>query len=328
MTLAELLTADSRLLTAKQFHDLADVPPEVEWFANIDNERTRRAYRIDLQDFMDFTGITRPGEFRQVTRAHLIAWRKELEARDLAPSTIRRKLAAISSLFDYLCEHNSVAHNPVKGVKRPKANNNEGLTPALGNGQARLLLDAPPEETIKGKRDRAILATLLYHGIRESEMCSLRVRDIQHREGVSHLRIEGKGGKVRFLPTAIPALRLMREYLEANGHGDDLNGPLFRPIKNNATRWGWKAGELNKPLHPTAIYKLVRHYAQEVGIIDEVPGLCVHSMRATAATNAMDHNADIAKTQEWLGHANVSTTRLYDRRKSRPEDSPSYKVQY
>jgi integrase/recombinase XerD len=59
-----------------------------------------------------------------------------------------------------------------------------------------------------------------------------------------------------------------------------------------------------------------------------VNGLCVHSLRAMAATNALTHEADIAKDQEWLGHANVSTTRLYDRRKTRPEDSPTFRVRY
>jgi site-specific recombinase XerD len=53
-----------------------------------------------------------------------------------------------------------------------------------------------------------------------------------------------------------------------------------------------------------------------------------HSLRARAATNALDHEADIAKVQEWLGHANIATTRLYDRPKSRPEDSPTFEVQY
>ena len=69
-------------------------------------------------------------------------------------------------------------------------------------------------------------------------------------------------------------------------------------------------------------------YGRETGIAAEVNGLCVHSMRATAATNALSHEADIAKVQEWLGHANVSTTRLYDRRKSKPEDSPTFRVKY
>jgi integrase/recombinase XerD len=61
------------------------------------------------------------------------------------------------------------------------ANNNEGSTPALGDAQARRLLEAPAPGTLKGVRDRAILATLLYHGIRREELCQLRLRDIQSR---------------------------------------------------------------------------------------------------------------------------------------------------
>ena len=53
-----------------------------------------------------------------------------------------------------------------------------------------------------------------------------------------------------------------------------------------------------------------------------------HALRATAATNALDHQADIAKVQEWLGHANIATTRIYDHRRTRPEDSPTFKVAY
>jgi integrase/recombinase XerD len=60
----------------------------------------------------------------------------------------------------------------------------------------------------------------------------------------------------------------------------------------------------------------------------DVHGFCVHALRATAATNALAHNADIAKVQEWLGHANIAMTRLYDRRQSRPEESPTFKVEY
>jgi len=312
-----------RALTAAEFLGLAEVPPELEWFANIRNERTRRAYQQDVRDFTAFVGIERPEEFRIVTRAHLIAWRKELERRELAPASIRRKLAALSSLFDYLCEQNAVLLNPVDGVKRPKANNNEGLTPALGNAQARALLNAPPADTIKGKRDRAVLATLLYHGLRREELCKLRVRDVQQREGVLHLRIEGKGDKIRFVPVAAKAARLIQEYLEAAGHGGDLTGPLFRPVKNNST------GTLAKALNPASVYQeIVRRYGKQVGINADVHGFCVHSLRATAATNALEHNADIAKVQEWLGHANVSTTRLYDKRKNRPEDSPTFRVEY
>ncbi len=67
----------SRLLTAEQFQRLADVPPEIEWFANLGNKATRRAYENALADFMKFTGIVKPEEFRTVTRAHVIAWRDD-----------------------------------------------------------------------------------------------------------------------------------------------------------------------------------------------------------------------------------------------------------
>jgi site-specific recombinase XerD len=309
------------MLTRKEFQQLADVPAELEWFANIDNARTRRAYQIDLRDFMTFIGISQPEEFRLVTRAHVIAWRKQLEERQLVGATIRRKLAALSSLFEYLCERNAVMHNPVKGVKRPKVDSHEGKTPALGDHQARALLQAPNAETLKGKRDRAMLSTLLYHGLRREELCTLKVRDVTQRRGVLHLRIHGKGGKTRYVPLHPGTAGVLTEYLEALGHGNDPSAPLFQPIKNNVHQ---RTGE---PLTTDGVYKTVKHYSRHIGLGD-TERLGVHALRATAATNALDHEADIAKVQEWLGHANISTTRMYDRRKHRPEDSPTFKVAY
>ncbi|MDH5677973.1 MAG: tyrosine-type recombinase/integrase [Nitrospinota bacterium] len=321
--LPEIVKRENRALTAAEFQGLAEVPPELEWFANITNEKTRRAYKNDVTEFSRFIGIGSPEEMRLVTRAHVISWRKQLESRDLATSTIRRKLSAISSLFDYLCERNAVTHNPVNGVKRPMSNNNEGTTPALSDSQARKLLDAPPKNTLKGKRDRAILAILLYHGMRREELCNLKVKDLQSREGVSHFKIHGKGGKIRFIPVNPVAQRLISAYMEACGHKEELKGPLFRPVRNNRT------GELNRALNPNSVYRnILRKYGHQSGLNAEVNGLCVHSLRATAATNALSHDADIAKVQEWLGHANVSTTRLYDRRSTRPEDSPTFRVKY
>src|SRR5665213_1674457 len=197
---AEVAPAD-RLLTAAEFHRLADVPPEVEWFANLSNPSTRRAYENAIRDFMRFTGIVRPEEFRTVTRAHIIAWRDEVARRGLGGATIRHRLASLASLFEYLCEKNAVTHNPVKGVERPKTESGEGKTPAIGDYQARELLAAPQKETIKSKRDRAILSTLLFHALRREELCKLKVKDAQHaRKGVPHLRVSGKGGKTRYLP--------------------------------------------------------------------------------------------------------------------------------
>lgn len=320
--LAPLNPSGRSLLTAEQFHRLADVPPEAQWFANLASAQTRRAYQADIKAFMAFVGIQSPAEFRTVARGHVLAWRADLEKQGLAGSSIRRKLAALASLYEYLCDSNAVTHNPVKGVKRPKVDSYEGKTPALGDAQARQLLDAPPADTLKGKRDRAILSVLLFHALRREELTHLLVKDFNHeRRGVPHLRVHGKGGKLRYIPTHPNTLRLVSEYLEVTGHGADLDGPLFRPIRNQ------RAGHTATALTPGGVYsEVVVRYMKQVGITGENMG--PHALRATAATCALEHNADIAKVQEWLGHTNISTTRVYDRRGSKPEDSPTFRVAY
>jgi site-specific recombinase XerD len=320
MTKNDLVTTEQRTLTAAQFQQLADVPPAIIWFANIDNLQTRRAYENDLQEFMRYTSIVQPEQFRVVTRAHVLAWRRDLEGRALAGATIRRKLAALSSLFEYLCESNAVATNPVKGVKRPRLHSQEGKTPAIGDHQARALLNAPDTTTLKGLRDRAILSTLLYHGLRRAELCALTVSDLQQRSGITHLCVCGKGDKLRYVPLHPDAAVHIDAYLQAAGHGADKRNALFHPVKNTRPTSG------RASISPDGVYKMLASYAASLKI--DIAGFGPHALRATAATNALDHNADIAKVQEWMGHANIATTRIYDRRKSRPEDSPTFKVSY
>lgn len=284
--------------------------------------QTRRAYKNDLKAFMTFAGIARAEEFRNITRGHVLAWRANLEDQKLAGSTIRRKLAALASLYEYLCDYNAVTHNPVKGVKRPRVDSYEGKTPALSDSQARSLLNAPPENTLKGKRDRAILSVLLFQALRREELTKLLVKDFRHeRRGVPHLRVQGKGGKLRYIPSHSNTLRLISEYLDAAGHVNDLEGPLFRPMVNP------RAGHTATALTPGGVYNsVVMRYMKQLSIAGENMG--PHSLRATAATSALEHDADIAKVQEWLGHANISTTRVYDRRGSKPEDSPTFRITY
>ena len=310
------------MLASERFQRLAEVPPEVQWFANLDSVQTRRAYECDIRAFMAFLGIARPEEIRQVNRSHVLAWRADLEQQGLAGSTIRRKMAALSSLYDYLCDSNAVTHNPVRGVKRPKVESYQGKTPALGDAQARQLLKAPPARTLKGKRDRAILSVLLHHGLRREELTQLLVKDLnQTRQGVPHLRVHGKGGKLRYLPAHCSTLKLVAQYLAAAGHGNDLKGPLFRPMRPPPV------GHTATALTPGGVYsEVVVRYMRQIGIAGDNMG--PHALRATAATCALDNKADIVRVQEWLGHASISTTRMYDRRQSRPRDSPTFRVNY
>jgi integrase/recombinase XerD len=118
------------------------------------------------------------------------------------------------------------------------------------------------------------------------------VGDIHQREGLPHLRVEGKGDKVRYVPLYVLAQRLMTAYMEASGHAGELYG-LLRLVKNNHTR------TLAKPLHSMSVYRnIVKRYARELGLTGAIPGFCVHSLRA-AATNALARGAEIAKVQEW-----------------------------
>ena len=90
----------------------------MEWLANNTNEKTKRFYKSDFAEFVAFTGLKNSAALRTVTRSHVIVWRGDLEDRSLGAATIRRKLSALSSLFDYLCEQNVVLGNPMDGVKR------------------------------------------------------------------------------------------------------------------------------------------------------------------------------------------------------------------
>lgn len=138
--MSELVMANAgeRRLTALEFQELASVPAAVEWFANIRNPRTRRAYQADLREFCSFVDLAGAEEFRVVNRAHVLAWRAQLERRALSGATIRRKLATLASPFDYLLDNNALAGgNQVHGVARPPVETNEGKTPALGGDQTK-----------------------------------------------------------------------------------------------------------------------------------------------------------------------------------------------
>ncbi|WP_263354761.1 site-specific integrase [Acidicapsa acidisoli] len=121
-----------------------------------------------------------------------------------------------------------------------------------------------------------ILATLLYHGIGREELCLLRLRDMQSRQGVMHFSIKGKRAKIRFVPVHPMTSRLIGEYLEAGKHGGALShespdSPLIRPVANNRT------DTLDKHLDPGSIYRnIVMKYAKATGISGEAIGICVH----------------------------------------------------
>lgn len=139
-----------RRLTREKFQGLSEMPAEVEWFRSLDSLYTSESYQTDVRGFMKFLGIKKAEKFREVTRSHVIAWRNDLAGKSLTSATIRRKLSAVSSLFEYLCDKNLVTHNPVAGVKRPKKESGAGKTPVLSDKDTRLIFEAPDPESITG----------------------------------------------------------------------------------------------------------------------------------------------------------------------------------
>ena len=220
-------------------------------------------------------------------------------------------LSAVSSLFDYLCEKQRATTNAVDGVKRPATSSGEGATPIISEEEARTVFDRIPATTLKGKCDCAILAVLLYHALRREELCRLTVEDRQARGGILHFKVHGKGSKIRYIPIHPKTQGFIEEPLEEAGH---TSGPLFRPTQNNGG-----GGHLDQPLNPSSLDKnIVRKYL----------GVGPHALRETAATNALDNEADIKKVQEMLGHSSIATTRIYDRRHTKPEESPVFRIKY
>jgi len=163
-----------------------------------------------------------------------------------------------------------------------------------------------------------MLSTLLYHALRREELCKLKVRDFRHaRRGVPHLRVSGKGEKTRYLPLHPGTNALIHNYLEAAGHGADDNGALFRPIRNNRT------GLLDKALTPDGVYRLVRGVFRGTRLRDRrsrIAGDCRHQCARSSSRHRQ--GPGIARSRQ---HRHDPDLR---HRKTRPEGSPTFKVNY
>src|SRR5579871_48556 len=213
---------------------LADIPEEEIWLAKQKSARTRRAYRLDVRHFMATLRITTTEQLRQADHRAVIAWERMMrETEHAAPSTIRRRLSALSSLFKHLVRHGYVTKNPVREVDRPVINRDEGSTAAFSKAQARKLLDTPPADTLEGLRDRAILSVGLQVGLRRAEIAALTVGDLHQNRGFDALRVTRKGGRNDALAIHPHTVQRINAYLAKAGHDTDLEGPLFRPLRKN-----------------------------------------------------------------------------------------------
>ncbi len=299
---------------------LSCIPEEELWLESRHSPETRRAYRNDIKDFVSSLGISSTAELRRIGHRAVLLWMRMLEERGAKPSTVRRKLSALSSLFAHLVRFSVVECNPVRDIERPRGRPRQGRTASFSPREARRILDAPDDVSLLGLRDRAILSVGFQVGARRSEIVSLCVRDFHRNRGFWSLHFIRKGR--RDLEVSVhpeTAQRILR-YLEAAGHASDPNAPLFLPVAAS-----WRNPSPLRHMHPDTVDKILKKYAARIGL---GRGFSAHSMRATFITTALENGASLEDVQRAVGHERPDTTKLYDRRRLGPERSASFYANY
>jgi site-specific recombinase XerD len=258
---------------------------------------TKRVYNMALDEFLAwFQQAPRPG----FTKATVSAWRVSLEARGLGSSSIIIRMSAIRKLAAEAADNGLLAPELAAGIARVKSAKSVGIR--MGNWlsvrQAQSLLNAPDISTVRGLRDRAILAVLLGCGLRRSEVAALTFTHIQQRDGRwCIVDLVGKHGRVRTAPVPTWVKLAIDAWTTAAGIAD---GHVFRPV-NRADQVACEG------LGEKVVWQLIKPYAETAG----VPGIAPHDLRRTCAKLCRAAGGELEQIQLLLGHASVQTTERY-----------------
>jgi site-specific recombinase XerD len=259
---------------------------------------TRRVYSMALDEFLAwFRQEPRSGGFCEAT---VSAWRASLETRGLGSSSIIIRISAIRKLAGEAADNGLLAPELAAGISRVKSVKSTGIRAGnwLSLRQAQALLSAPDTTTIKGLRDRAILAVLLGCGLRRSEVAALTFTHIQQRDDRwCIVDLVGRHARVRTAPMPTWVKVAVDAWTSAGGVVD---GRVFRPVNRADRAAGERLGE-------KVVWQMLRQYAAEVGI----PGIAPHDLRRTCAKLCRAAGGELEQIQLLLGHASVQTTERY-----------------
>ncbi|UCD36937.1 MAG: tyrosine recombinase XerC [Fidelibacterota bacterium] len=258
---------------------------------------TVKAYDRDLKDFAHFVTtydpeqIQSPERIDRQTIRHFLGYLRE---RGLGARSVARKLATLKSFFKYLNLAEVIPANPAVGIRTPRFP--KPLPDFLPEDQAIRLMELPPEDSLIGLRDRAILETFYAAGIRLAELTGLSVGDISFTRKT--IRVMGKGGKERLVPFGEAAGKAVGRYLEARRQRGEMvasESPLF-------------CGRGCKPISARTVQSRVAHYMKQFA---EARHLSPHLLRHTVATHLLDRGADLMAVKDLLGHASLTSTQVY-----------------
>ena len=255
-----------------------------------------RAYRQDLDHFVEWAGRGGIQSPDQVDRRLLRRYVAHLTTLGRARKTIARHVASLRRYFDWLRRRGRIEVDPSARLSAPTA---DGRLPrVLRRDEIEILLDdGPPPtddpvEAAIAQRDTAVLEILYGSGLRVSELCGLRQRDIDLDR--TRLTVLGKGSKERTVPLSPPAVDALHTWLRA---GRDVlattESPADSVFLNRRAR----------PLSPRDVRRSLDRRAD--GPTNP------HALRHTFATHLLDGGADLRAVQELLGHADLATTQLY-----------------
>lgn len=295
---------------------LSQIPESSVWLSNFTSERTRRTYQVAITEFVTALGVQSENQWREIKPAHVIAWREMMDDAGLSDRTIHTRLSALSSLFKHLCEKQIVRDNPVRSVRRPGVNSDQVESVVMTKKQAAALLDAPPADTLMGLRDRAILATFLYTGTRIESICQLKVKDFFEDGGYMVLNFKVKGGRIKRVALNSEHIAVLRQYLQKTGLEIDTESAFFGRMKGKG-----HGGKLSQ----RHVRNIVKKYARMIGLSDKITP---HSARATFITEALEAGVPIEQVQNTVDHKNITTTKMYDKRRISHRDSATFKVHY
>lgn len=271
---------------------------------------TLKAYTRNLIDFCSWLD-SHNLDLLTVRRVHIDGYRHTL---NLAPTTVARTLAAISSFYRYgLSADMGVLTNPVQFIVRPKIDPDHSSTQGLTLHQARELLVVAKTA---GGRSNALVKTLLYTGVRVSELLTATTASYGHDSGHRTLTIQRKGGKVGKVVVPAPAAEALNQYLGTDGKSVVFSQGLIQTQPLFTTRTG-------RPWDKSDVFRTIQRLARKAGVDGRISP---HSLRHTFATIALDNGASLRDLQDSLGHADPRTTRRYDRSRNSLEKSAGYNV--
>jgi site-specific recombinase XerD len=258
-------------------------------------ERTRRAYGVDLAQ-LALWGTANGVEPDAVDYPALRRYAAQLAGRGAGPRTVARKLAAIRSFFKSMVELGEMTANPADLLPSPKQP--QRLPRTLKAEEVAALLNRIPATTPLELRDRAMFELAYACGLRAEELVDLDLQSIEF--DAEQVRVEGKGGKTRFVPAGEPALRSVTRYLERGR-------PALAGSEGESALLLSKSG---RRLSTSDVRRRLRVWARHAAHQGAVHP---HALRHSFATHLLEGGADLRAIQELLGHASISTTQVYTR---------------